>query len=401
MPRRPPNKIKLNELTLKRLKPKDRPFLVWDAQQHGLAIQVQPSGNAAWKCIYSRHGRPRWYSLGRADAIGLADARKLAGRIMVQVADGGDPQADRKAARISDTFGELADRYRDYAMKKNKSWKQANALVKRHLLPRWSKLKPADIARSDVKAMMARIDAPIVANQVLASASAIFAWAIREELVKDNPCVGVERNKTKERERILSNSEIPNFWAAFDDVGLVEGMALKMLLLTGQRPGEVSHMRTEHLVDGWWEMPGDPVPALNWPGTKNAQSHRVWLPKAAQRIIEEMGTTGLVFAGSRGRAIIGLDDAMRTICMKLGVERATPHDLRRTHGSTITALGFGTDAMNRIENHKEGGIKRVYDRHKYADENKRIMEAVANKIMSLIDGVTDDKVITDVVFRKA
>ncbi len=85
----------------------------------------------------------------------------------------------------------------------------------------------------------------------------------------------------------------------------------------------------------------------------------------------------------------GLDAAMRAVCAKLGVERATPHDLRRTHGSTITALGFGRDAMNRIQNHKEGGIASVYDRHGYAEENKRVMEAVAAKIMSLVEGWAD------------
>ena len=42
--------------------------------------------------------------------------------------------------------------------------------------------------------------------------------------------------------------------------------------------------------------------------------------------------------------------------------------------------------MNRIQNHKEGGIASVYDRHQYADENKRIMETVANKIMALVEG---------------
>ena len=52
------------------------------------------------------------------------------------------------------------------------------------------------------------------------------------------------------------------------------------------------------------------------------------------------------------------------------------------HGTAITALGFGRDAMNRIQNHKEGGIASVYDRHQYADENKRVMEAVATKIIS-------------------
>ena len=93
-----------------------------------------------------------------------------------------------------------------------------------------------------------------------------------------------------------------------------------------------------------------------------------------------------MFAGARGRPIGGLDAAMRAICTKLGVERATPHDLRRTHGSTITALGFGRDAMNRIQNHKEGGIASVYDRHGYADENKRMMEAVAARIMALVEG---------------
>ena len=77
---------------------------------------------------------------------------------------------------------------------------------------------------------------------------------------------------------------------------------------------------------------------------------------------------------------------MRAICQRLGAERATPHDLRRTHGTTITALGFGREAMNRIQNHREGGIADVYDQHKYAEENKRVMEAVAAKIMSLAEG---------------
>jgi integrase len=121
-----------------------------------------------------------------------------------------------------------------------------------------------------------------------------------------------------------------------------------MVLLTGQRPGEVRHMRTEHIKDGWWEMPGDPVPALDWPGTKNGASHRVWLPPPALDIINEMEAEGVVFAGPHGRAIGKIDEPMRAISKALGVDPATPHDLRRTHGTTITSLGFGRDAMNRI-----------------------------------------------------
>jgi hypothetical protein len=49
--------------------------------------------------------------------------------------------------------------------------------------------------------------------------------------------------------------------------------------------------------------------------------------------------------------------------------------------------------MNRVQNHVEGGIASVYDRHGYAEENKRIMEAVATKIMTLVEGGPADNVI--------
>ena len=137
-------------------------------------------------------------------------------------------------------------------------------------------------------------------------------------------------------------------------------------------------------------MPGEPIADI-WPGTKNGASHRVWMPAPAKALLGENGVgKGFVFGGVRGGAVSGLDDAMRSICRSLGIERATPHDLRRTHGSTITALRFGRDAMNRIQNHREGGIASVYDRHEYADENQRVMEAVAARITALAEGRSDD-----------
>jgi hypothetical protein len=94
----------------------------------------------------------------------------------------------------------------------------------------------------------------------------------------------------------------------------------------------------------------------------------VFGPRPALDILEELEPNGVVFAGPHGRAIGKLDEPMRTISKALGVDPVTPHDLRRTHGTTITGLGFGRDAMNRIQNHKEGGIANVYDRYKYAAE---------------------------------
>ena len=396
-PKHPARKRRLTELSVRKIKPASAPYLIWDSLQRGLAIRVQPTGARAWKVIYSRHGRPRWYHIGDAGAVGLADARRITARVMLEVIEGKDPAAERKAERGSGTFAELHAKYLETAKLKNKSWRQSEYLIRRYAMPRWAKLAAPSITFADVEALLERIEAPVLANQVLAAISAVFSWAVKKRILPANPCRGVERNPVRSRDRVLAESEVPRFWAAFDDAGLVISTALKMILLTGQRPGEVAAMRREHLVDGWWQMPGEPVPELGWPGTKNGAGHRIWLPKAAQDMLTELNdsaTTGFVFPAARGRrAIWGLDAAMRADCAKLGVERATPHDLRRTHGSTITRLGFGRDAMNRVQNHKEGGIASVYDRHEYADENKRIMEAVASKIMALVEGAPAGKVI--------
>jgi integrase len=374
-----PNRRRLSEAFVKTVRPDpNRVIVYWDTLQHGLALAVQPSGHRAWKCVYTiRQRGPRWYSIGNARAISLADARRLAGRIMFQVAEGGDPHADRLALRGRGSFEQVAARYvEEHAKKRNKSWRQVDALVVKYLLPRWAKLDIGSIRRIDVKTAIAAIARPVLANQVLAAASPIFSWAVRQEIIAANPCSGVEKNDTTSRERVLSDAEIAKFWPHLS-------APLKMVLLTGQRPGEVSHLRCEHVVDDrWWDMPGAPDPATSWPGTKNAQSHRVWLSEPVHKLLADV----LAAAEGAGVRIWAMQQDMRNLCTRLGVrEKVTPHDLRRTFCSKVTALGFGRDAMNRVTNHKEGGIADVYDRHKYAEENKTIMETVARHIVTIAE----------------
>jgi integrase len=375
-PAREPNRRRLSDALLRAIKPDpQRAVMWWDAKQAGLVLAVQPTGHKSWKAVYSMHGRPRWCHLADANAIGLADARKLASRIMFQVAEGNDPVADRVAERGHGTFAEVAERYlNEHAKKHNKSWKQPDALVRRYLLPRWGKL--ANVTRRDVEVMHTSFEAPILANQVIAAASAIFSWAVKKAIITINPCVGVDRNKTKARERVLSDSEVALFWPKLNP-------ALRMILLTGQRPGEVEHLCKDHIIEGWWEMPGEPVPELKWPGTKNARSHRVWLSPPAQELLPDL------FA----KRYRWLDREMRSICAELGVEKATPHDLRRTALTAITRLKFGRDAMDRIANHKEDEVTDIYDRYSYAEEDKGIMETLGRHILALAESGAGDNVV--------
>src|SRR5262245_19829749 len=201
------NKRRLSEAFVRTVQPDpDRITVYWDTFQRGLALRVQPSGHLAWKCVYTIRGRgPRWYSIGNARSIPLVDARRVAARIMVAVAEGKDPHADRLALQGRGSFEQVAGRYlEEHAKKRNKSWQQADKLVRKHLLPRWAKLDIGSIRRVDVKTAIAAVKAPVLANQVLAASSAVFSWALRQDIIAANPCSGVERNNTTSRERILS-----------------------------------------------------------------------------------------------------------------------------------------------------------------------------------------------------
>ena len=176
-------------------------------------------------------------------------------------------------------------------------------------------------------------------------------------------------------ERVLSDAEVKLLWGRLDP-------ALRLILLTGQRPGEVGAMKRDHVAEGWWQMPGKPVG--DWPGTKNGRDRRSGCG-APQTLIESNLTSGGVSKKSSA--------LLRKLVAELKIERATPHDLRRTCLTWITRLGFGRDAMDRVANHKTSKVTDVYDRHGYAKEDRRIMAAVARHILNVVEGTGTGNVV--------
>ena len=415
-PTKKPRKVRLTDRFVRNVEPGDALERYWDVQQGGLVLFVTPKGHKGWNLYFRFGNRVRWYTIGSAYRIGLADARAEAKRLSARMVldPDFDPQAEKVARRKAGTFGELAERYlEEYAKPRLKSASQSEYKAQKYLLPRWKNLPASAIKRSDVKSMFRSITnsgSLVAANQALAQASAIFSWAIREEVVDlpANPAQGIMRNETRARERVLSEHEIPQIWDAFDSAGLVRSAALKTLLLTGQRLSEVTHMRVNHIdirnhrfsapdgnggiqeseqYGGWWSLPGEQDE--RWPGTKNKQGHRVWISGFVLEILSDLGDgqNGYILAGARGNPVSDLDVRMKSICDDVGIvkpDKVTPHDLRRTHGTMVTSLGFSREQMNRIQNHREGGIASVYDRHSYAEEHMRIQEAVTERIRNLI-----------------
>jgi integrase len=122
----------------------------------------------------------------------------------------------------------------------------------------------------------------------------------------------------------------------------------------------------------------------DWPGTKNGRNHRVALSGPTQELIDQH----LAEKSSRSSGLL------KKLVADLKLKRATPHDLRRTCLTWLTRLGFGRDAMDRVANHRTSSVTDVYDRHGYAEEDKRIMSAVARHILGIIEGTGTSNVVS-------
>lgn len=371
-PARPTNKRKLSDRFVRAVAPDlSRVVVVWDAKQPGLCLAVHPTGKKMWRTVYRLAARPIWLTIGDARSISLADARRIAARVALEVALGKDPASERRQARDADTFAALHARYvREWSSRRNKSWRQADGIVRRVLIPRWGRLKARAITRADVRAVVGSIASPFAANACLAAASAVFSFGVRMEVVPLNPCAGVERHPGRSRERFLSDAEIALLWGDFDP-------ALKLILLTGARPGEVFAMRREDVDDaGVWTQPG--LPDRDWPGVKNSVTHIVQLSEPARALVDAH-----VADRSRRRS----EERLKRLWRRRGIEPVKPHDLRRTFATLAAKLGFDRQSIARVLNHSDRSVTGVhYDKYRYAAEDRRIVDAVGRHVAAVVDG---------------
>jgi integrase len=365
-------------------------FLVYHDGPKRLAIAVYASGGKVWKFIYSWRGKPTWKTIGSFEDWNVKRACDEAERLGGRIADKVNPQHEHMEAKKADSFGQLAfGDYMDYAEKNVKSSGQTMYMLSR--LPQWFQdMRTPEITRADIAKVLlpVKLRAPATARRMLAAISSVMEFGVEETCVLDfNPCTQIKRPPDRpHRTRMLEEGQLPLFWREFANYQ-VAGTALKFLILVGQRPGEVCHLRWEHLRDGSWHMPG--LRCEGWLGTKNSCDHIIWVPAAAMALIaDRRASAGYVFSERPDLLHNRMRKAMRKISEKLGVQLARPHDCRRTHGTTVTRLlGIkGRVVMDRIQNHRKKSQADAYDMFAHTDEIKRVMEQVAAEILRLAEG---------------
>jgi integrase len=178
----------------------------------------------------------------------------------------------------------------------------------------------------------------------------------------------------------LTDEELRKVWLAADAVGYPFGDFVKVAILTGQRPGEVSGMRREELHGDTWILPGERV--------KNKKSHSVPLPRQALAILEAAHRTSDEFVFSYGaRPLRGFHHAKAALDKAAGVTGWTLHDLRRTCASGLAKLEVGVAVIEQILNHRGGslaGVAGVYIRHRFEKEKREALQLWADHVDQMV-----------------
>lgn len=372
----------------------------------GLRVRVLSSGIRSFVFRYKLAGRNGVITLGRVDDVqSLQEAETRAKELRWQVDGGNDPAQERREQRqaahqvehdaeSNPLFkGFARDFMERYSKRRKKSWRGDEHMLNRHILPALGALHLHDIKRRDiVKLLNAVVDrgAPMQANHVRALLSCMFNWAIKQALLEHNPVTQTERQPTKSRDRVLSKDEIRQLWSFTDDTHIA-GYALRMVLLSGQRPGEVASMKWADIREGVWYMAD----------TKNGKPHSVPISREMQQVLDTVrvvvqdrtrdksGADTWVFVGSGGNHLreCSLAQRMRAYGWECAEgDRPRPHDLRRTAITTVSMLGYGREVQDKVANHADHSVGGVYDRYSYQAEKLKALEALGVEVRRIVHG---------------
>lgn len=431
--------MKLTDTAIKNLKPKAAKYFIHGDMsngRHGFAICVYPAslkypvGTKSWFFIYRFEGKRCFLPLGKYPTMSLADAAREFEKHWQVFAAGKNPATVEEDKKIeleaAPTIKKLAEEYIErYATPNKKSWQEDQRIFEKEVYPTWGKKKAQDITKRHVNDLLDKVvdrGSPQTANNIFKILRKMFNWAVEKDRLQISPCLGIKAPAmTTSKDRALNAAEIKTAWGALDniDTSMTNEVrcAIKLILLTAQRPVEVSGMHTREIDGSWWTIPVE--------RSKNKKAHRVYLSPLAQEIIakakaeakaariraeirkaqeagqnvdkkilEKQEYSGYIFpcphlqkdkpierhALSKALKRNESKDGLTT----LGIAIFTPHDLRRTAATFMAESGELDEVIDAVLNHSKQGIIKVYNLYRYDKEKQQALEAWETKLLSLI-----------------
>jgi integrase len=402
---------KLTAKAIEKALPKNKEYKLSDGG--GLYLRIRSSGAKSWLFLFRLNSVRHLHkmTIGSPEDLSLKEARAKLPELRKLVADGLDPRNVRAAIKANNaeafTMQKLFNSWIEFSKLNNNF---SNMWSKRHE-NRWNlhlknhlgKLLVKDVDRAHLATAldsMVRQEIKEETRKALTTLNLMMDYALTRNFINQNPSrllrpKDFSATANKPRKRALTLLELRQLWKALDQallikdgiassstMNLITATAIKLLILTGARRGEVVAMR-------WLELDFDSNTwHLESNRTKNRQPHTIYLSDLAIMLIKSLqplnGNSLFVFDTGRSaeQDHIHLDSLNRAISrlqknsvkknILIGLKPFTLHDLRR---SAATAWGeylkTAPHVIERMLNHQpENKLVATYQRAVYVDEQK-------------------------------
>ena len=355
------------------------------------------------RSVAYKSGQTQRHTLGDPETIPLAKARKRAQEIIAQAKLGGDPAGALRKEREAIGVAELVRTYLAHqkARMKPRSYDELRRHLEAHAKPLHRQPAAKVTQRGIVELLQAlSARAPVMANRVRASLSAMFAWGMKAGLVPSNPVAATFKPADEApRQRVLSDHELARIWSAtagdHDHDRIV-----RLLLLTGARREEIAGM-------AWTEIAANDDGTMTWTlpaeRSKNSLPHEMVLPPAATRLLPparedaDEGRRLLLFGEGKGpfsgwsRCKERLDARITEANGGKAIPPWVLHDLRRTFVTRLNDLGVEPHVIEALVNHTSGaakaGVAGVYNRSAYTTQKRAALALWCGHVAKLVDEV--------------
>jgi integrase len=229
----------------------------------------------------------------------------------------------------------------------------------------------------------------------------MFRFGVERGVLEESPVVYLTERQPRPARRAMTPPEIYRWWRGTDGTHPTEpksvARALRLLLITGQRPGEVAGLQLAELGDDeegpvWW------IPAER---RKSLMGHAVALaPLAAAVVLEaKKHSDGIyLFPSSRGgpgRVDSGLNRGLRLIFGE-GENRPTPHAARHTVATELEGIGLEESEIARVLGHQSTTVTgRVYVNRRSMASQRSHLEAWERRLLDLVRRASEPNAVID------
>jgi integrase len=414
--------IVLTKTSVERAPVTGKRYDLWDSKLAGFGLRVEASGTKTFVVRYRADGGGRtaprrFMTVGRFSPMTAEQARTRATKILGAVANGDDPAGELAAKRKEMNIAALVDLYEAegcFIQRGKRIGQPMKPLTKKytinrlrhHVVPllgnrRITEVRPKDIEKfsRDVAEGKTRTDkkkAPrtrvIVkggegaACKVVRDLSAVFSFAVHQELLESNPVMRARVRKTdNQRTRFLTPAELKRLGTAFDEVGKNGANAkaiviCKLWALTGCRRNEIAGLK-------WSELDFENG-VFRFEDTKTGKSVRPlpWSARLLLRKVSRTEGTEYVFPAEDGDGFFqGTAKIWPAVKKASGLHDITPHTLRHTIGSLAVSHGENLVMTGSLLGHSNPRSTAIYA-HVQLEPMRQASERVSRRVAIALGG---------------